>query len=191
MKPYVCESKLCAYQYYALNRGPSLEVRPAFHSCAFFLANYRQYEIIQNPQTVDLLVSLAYSSAVDGVMDEPFPIGMGLRVPLPTSTTIAPQSQSYPSFAGFQLQQAKPPEIPKELQPGSDDLVDFDELTLEQMRSCIATLINTLPSVADMKKHLEQKVKAGKRKAKLQDIDPNVLPAAWSILRWYKFFSAI
>ena len=27
LKPYVCDSKLCAYQYYSLNRGPSLEVR--------------------------------------------------------------------------------------------------------------------------------------------------------------------
>jgi hypothetical protein len=36
----------------------------------------------------------------------------------------------------------------------------------------------------DMKKHLEQKVKVGKRKPKLQDIDPEISPAAWSILRW-------
>ena len=36
-----------------------------------------------------------------------------------------------------------------------------------------------------MKNHLERKVKAGKSKPKLKDIDPNVLPAAWSILRWY------
>jgi ubiquitin-conjugating enzyme E2 Q len=35
-----------------------------------------------------------------------------------------------------------------------------------------------------MKKHLERKVKAGKYKPKLKDIDPNILPAAWSILRW-------
>ena len=27
LKPYVCSSKLCTYQYYNLNRGPSLEVR--------------------------------------------------------------------------------------------------------------------------------------------------------------------
>ena len=26
LKPYVCGSKLCAYQYYSLNHGPSLEV---------------------------------------------------------------------------------------------------------------------------------------------------------------------
>ena len=35
-----------------------------------------------------------------------------------------------------------------------------------------------------MKKHLEQKAKVGKRKPRLQDIDPELLPAAWSILRW-------
>ena len=72
------------------------------------------------------------------------------------------------------------------------------------MRSCITGLLNTLPSVISfyacpscyslcdsqimvMKKHLEQKVKAGKRKPKLKDIDPQVLPAAWSILRWCVF----
>lgn len=30
-----------------------------------------------------------------------------------------------------------------------------------------------------------KKVKSGKRKPKLQDMDPTILPAAWSILRWY------
>lgn len=35
-----------------------------------------------------------------------------------------------------------------------------------------------------MKKHLERKVKAGKSKPKLKDIDADILPAAWSILRW-------
>ena len=71
------------------------------------------------------------------------------------------------------------------------------------MRGCIAKLINSLPSVIffsfllfirtdiffaiqveDMKKHLERKVKAGKSKPKLKDIDSDILPAAWSILRW-------
>jgi ubiquitin-conjugating enzyme E2 Q len=31
LKPYVCDSKLCAYQYYALNRGAPLEVRTPHH----------------------------------------------------------------------------------------------------------------------------------------------------------------
>jgi len=62
------------------------------------------------------------------------------------------------------------------------------------MRSCITGLLNTLPSaiafcaypsfyslrdsqIMVMKKHLEQKVKVGKRKPKLKDIDPEILPA--------------
>jgi len=75
------------------------------------------------------------------------------------------------------------------------------------MRGCVARLINSLPSVIffffsrcsseptllpfqieDMKKHLERKVKAGKSKPKLKDIDPDILPAAWSILRWSASF---
>jgi ubiquitin-conjugating enzyme E2 Q len=36
-----------------------------------------------------------------------------------------------------------------------------------------------------MKKHLEKKVKAGKVKPKLKDMDPAILPAAWLLLRWY------
>ncbi|KAF9566809.1 hypothetical protein CPC08DRAFT_703781 [Agrocybe pediades] len=143
LKPYVCDSKLCSYQYYSLNRGPSLE-----------------YEIMHNTQTVDLLVSLAYVSATEQAMEDPLPIGLGLRVPYPsnvTETTIAVDAKG---------------------------MCDFDDLSLNQMRAVIAKLINSLPSAEDMKKHLERKVKAGKSKPKLKDIDPNILPAAWSILRW-------
>ncbi|OJT02602.1 hypothetical protein TRAPUB_6866 [Trametes pubescens] len=63
LKPYVCSSPLCTYQYYNLNRGPSLE-----------------YEICSNPVVVDLLVSLAYIAAAEGTLDAPLPMGMGLRV---------------------------------------------------------------------------------------------------------------
>ncbi|KDR71552.1 hypothetical protein GALMADRAFT_253891 [Galerina marginata CBS 339.88] len=163
LKPYVCDSKLCSYQYYSLNRGPSLE-----------------YEIIHNPQTVDLLVSLAYVSASEGSMEDPLPIGLGLRVPIPTGAVAAPAANMYQSVPVPQPE----PEVPKVLVPGPDGLCDFDDLTLPQMRHCIAKLINTLPSVEDMKKNMDRKVKAGKSKPKLRDVDPNVLPAAWSILRW-------
>ncbi|KAF8889407.1 hypothetical protein CPB84DRAFT_1826578 [Gymnopilus junonius] len=151
LKPYVCDNKLCSYQYYLLNRGPSLE-----------------YEIVHNSQTVDLLVSLAYVSA-QKVMEDPLPIGLALRVPLPTGSILA-QNQGYyaPNPA---------PEVPETLKT----LVPAQ---MVYMRHTIAKLINTLPSIDEMKKHLQRKVKAGKSKPKLKDIDPNVLPAAWSTLRW-------
>jgi ubiquitin-conjugating enzyme E2 Q len=63
LKPYVCSSGLCLYQYMALDMGPGLE-----------------YEIISQPVVVDLLVSLAYSRATSMLLED-FPTGLALRVP--------------------------------------------------------------------------------------------------------------
>ena len=41
-----------------------------------------------------------------------------------------------------------------------------------------------MPSVETMRDHLQKKRK-GRAKARLQDVDGNVLPATWSVLRWY------
>ncbi|KAJ2925630.1 hypothetical protein H1R20_g11464, partial [Candolleomyces eurysporus] len=167
LKPYVCDSTLCSYQYYSLNRGPSLE-----------------YEISHNPKTVDLLVSIAYVAAVEGAMDDPLPVGMGLRVPFPANIpagAYVPKVNYYhPTTSANQVQ----PVQEAELQAGPDGLVEFDELSKIQMRAAISKLIDTLPSIEDMKKHLERKVTVGKSKPKLREIDPSVSPAAWLILRW-------
>ncbi|CAL1702918.1 unnamed protein product [Somion occarium] len=134
LKPYVCDSKLCTYQYYSLNRGPSLE-----------------YEICARPETVDLLVSLAYCAAAEKVLD-PLPMGMGLSVPHPSDPT-------------------KP-------------LQEFDQLTKDEMCKSITDLLNTLHPIRDMKRFLEKNNKAGRAKKRLTDMDPNILPAAWLLLRW-------
>lgn len=47
------------------------------------LIGKRQYEICAKPHTVDLLVSLAYSAAFSGALND-FPVGMNLRVPSKT-----------------------------------------------------------------------------------------------------------
>lgn len=52
------------------------------------------------------------------------------------------------------------------------------------MRTSIAQLLETLPPVEEMKKHLSRRVAAGKSKPTLRDIDPTVPAAAWSVLRW-------
>jgi len=87
---------------------------------------------MHNPQTVDLLVSLAYCSASDGSMDEPFPSGLGLRVPPP-----GPSAPSVAQTAVYALpgvtHQPPPPEVPKELTKGPDGLCDFDDLTVSQV----------------------------------------------------------
>lgn len=72
---------------------------------------------MHNPHTVDLLVSLACVSPAEGVMEDPLPIGMGLRVPLHTSFQVVPP------FV--------PPEI---LEPDADGLVYFSDLSQYQVR---------------------------------------------------------
>ncbi|KAJ5780960.1 Ubiquitin-conjugating enzyme E2 [Penicillium paradoxum] len=63
LKPYVCSSGLCLYQFMELGMGPSLE-----------------YEIRSQPFVVDLLVSLAYARSMRGLLED-FPTGLRLRVP--------------------------------------------------------------------------------------------------------------
>ncbi|KAJ3806036.1 hypothetical protein F5876DRAFT_91236 [Lentinula aff. lateritia] len=119
LKPYVCNSKLCSYRYYSLNHGPSVE-----------------YDIIHNPETVDLLVSITYAAAIESVLDEPLPIGMGL------------------AFSDRSL-----------CSSDDDCLCDFDDLDLQQVTS-VVQLLDSLPpvilSTTWYRKHLERKVKPGK-----------------------------
>jgi len=88
----------------------------------------QQYEIIHNPQTVDLLVSIAHSAATEGVIDEPLPIGMALRVPLPDVNKLlpAPAPTMY-NLIATSVQQ------PGTAIVGSDGLCDFDDLSRSQV----------------------------------------------------------
>jgi ubiquitin-conjugating enzyme E2 Q len=49
-----------------------------------------QYEICHSLPTVDLLVSLAYSAAAGGVLEDPLPVNLGLRVRPPRTGSITP-----------------------------------------------------------------------------------------------------
>ncbi|KAF9788386.1 hypothetical protein BJ322DRAFT_1002310 [Thelephora terrestris] len=143
IKPYVCNNHLCAYQYYLMGRGPSLE-----------------YEICHNLPTVDLLVSLAYSAAVGGVLEDPLPVNLGLRVKPPRTGSSSP---------GL----------------GVDGLCDFDALDINGKRAAIADLIDSLPAITEMKRHLQKPVTTWGVKPQLQTMDPlTILPAAWIVLRW-------
>ncbi|KAK7028605.1 ubiquitin-CONJUGAT-2 domain-containing protein [Favolaschia claudopus] len=165
LKPYVCSRPLCTYQYYAHNRGASLE-----------------YEIIHNPATVDLLVSLCYSAAAEGVLDEPLPKGMALRVPQPDKSRVTTVPVNNLHYNHNNTPQVVPD---ANWTVGLDGLVDFDHLPVEYMRASIAGLIDTLPPIDEMKRHLERKVKPGKSKPRLKEMENgSILPAAWSILRW-------
>ncbi|KAL0254468.1 hypothetical protein SLS55_009943 [Diplodia seriata] len=65
IKPYVCDSQLCLYQYLQLGFGPSIE-----------------HEIISQPKVVDLLISLCWATAKAGrLKPKHLPKGLGLRIP--------------------------------------------------------------------------------------------------------------
>ncbi|EJD40876.1 hypothetical protein AURDEDRAFT_115746 [Auricularia subglabra TFB-10046 SS5] len=170
LKPYVCADKLCTYQYYSLNFGPSIE-----------------YEVEANTEVVDLLVSLTYVSCYEGQLDNGLPIGMGLRVPIPPQGI---KSMSPPAWSGAMIAQPgvvqpvthvvpQNTEIPPQ---GPDGLVDFDMLPLDYQRASVVQLLDSLPPVADMKKYLDRA--RGKGKLRLSKMDSNILPAAWGIFRW-------
>lgn len=78
----MCDPLTCQYQFYHGHRGPSLEVQHVLHDPYERLGanSCSQYEICSNPETVDLLVSLAYHAATVMALD-PRPTGLGLYVP--------------------------------------------------------------------------------------------------------------
>ncbi|KZT66072.1 hypothetical protein DAEQUDRAFT_798566 [Daedalea quercina L-15889] len=140
LKPYVCDTGLCTYQYYNLNLGPSLE-----------------YEICENTNVVDLLVSITYVAARDGTMEGPFPIGMGLRVfPVPGAILTADE----------------------------DGFCDFDQLDGAQVNILCAKRLSSYLTCCHRRRHLEKPVAAGRAKPKLRDLVPSAPIAAWQVLRW-------
>lgn len=81
IKPYVCDSELCLYQYMSLGFGPSIE-----------------HEILSQPKVVDLLVSFCYTSVYARKLSD-FPSGLRFMVP-PTAAIdkeygAAPPTQWY------------------------------------------------------------------------------------------------
>ena len=90
IKPYVCDSELCLYQYMTLGFGPSIE-----------------HEILAQPYVVDLLVSFCYNSAAARKLKE-YPDGLSLMVPPGSPSTynvIDPNPYHYPHRPGQRGQQ--------------------------------------------------------------------------------------
>lgn len=156
LKPYVCTSKLCEYQYYAYNFGPSLE-----------------YMLLAQPSVSDLLISFAYIAAARGKLD-PLPTGLGLRVrrPLITrrldDTTLAHERTLLISNG-----------IKTMVGGDTRELHDFDALIPDLQRSAVAELLDSIPSMTEMKHFLTRHPHVS-----LRELDPQVLPAAWTVVRW-------
>lgn len=74
LKPYVCSTPLCLYQYLSLGFGPSIE-----------------YEIVSQPSVVDLLTCFCYAAAKAGTLKD-FPEGLHMVVP-PAEYALAEKSR--------------------------------------------------------------------------------------------------
>ena len=70
-------------------------------------------------------MSISYVAAAEGVLDAPFPVGMGLRVPLPPVGSIVTGPPS--RFPG-QVQAQPQPALRRDVIPDNHGLVDFDDL---------------------------------------------------------------
>lgn len=240
LKPYVCSSPLCLYQYMSLGFGPSIE-----------------YEIVSQPTVVDLLVSFCYVAAKTDKLTQ-FPSGMNLTVPVVplkpfqanyhrlknelhlndkgdevipilkvgdwvqvhTGTiSIAAnefihsrviETMCYPKIKlGPPVGKSKPPGtasicaypapvgslstvhhstscvgIPDILQVTFSIYdVGFDTLTDQVKRQSIISVLNTLPSVVEMRNWLQRNTKVGEG-ASLGGWKDRISPAAMGILRW-------
>ncbi|KAK4990154.1 hypothetical protein LTR66_006884 [Elasticomyces elasticus] len=78
IKPYVCDSSLCLYQYMSLGFGPSIE-----------------HEIVSQPYVVDLFISFCYASACRGRLRD-FPDGLSLNVPASFTRSTGYGNFAYP-----------------------------------------------------------------------------------------------
>lgn len=240
LKPYVCSSPLCLYQYMSLGFGPSIE-----------------YEIISQPTVVDLLVSFCYVAAKTDKLTQ-FPSGMNLTVPIVplkpfqanyhrlknelhindigdevipmlkigdwlqihTGTiSIAAnefvhsrviETMSYPKIKlGPPVGKSKPPGtanlyanstpvgssttihqststigIPDIMQVTfSIYNIGFDTLADQVKRQSLISVLDTLPSVVEMRNWLQRNTKVGEG-ASLGGWKDRISPAAMGILRW-------
>ncbi|KAF2766249.1 hypothetical protein EJ03DRAFT_330308 [Teratosphaeria nubilosa] len=88
IKPYVCDSGLCLYQYMTLGFGPSIE-----------------HEILAQPYVVDLLISFCYESSWARRLKD-FPDGLALMAPPIDPAQIKAQDQ-YGTGDAYQREENK------------------------------------------------------------------------------------
>ncbi|RVD89941.1 uncharacterized protein DFL_000927 [Arthrobotrys flagrans] len=220
LKPYVCSKPLCLYQYMALGFGPSME-----------------YEILDQPSVIDLLISFCWASATYGKLSE-FPTGLNLTVPMPgsfpyTATFDRAQQEltvdviegdsmrlntgdwivmigvsgseslhcrvvegEYFPKVRLAIATGNPQSI-FNVDPANVSLVgdtgiqvsyaiytcNFDELSDGIKRNSIVQMLETLPSVNEMREWLIMNTKVGEE-ASLKTWRNKISPSALLLLRW-------
>ena len=80
-------------------------------------------------------------------MDEPLPVGLGLRVPPPSQTTPAStiSFQAQPTLYYVNNSVVPAPTVPRKINISEDGLCEFDELDLIQVRLYNYVLVKDHP----------------------------------------------
>ncbi|KAF3942249.1 hypothetical protein ABW19_dt0202397 [Dactylella cylindrospora] len=206
LKPYVCSKPLCLYQYMALGFGPSME-----------------YEILDQPSVIDLLISFCWVSAAQGKLND-FPIGLkntqelsamvieGDKMRLNTGDWVVMAMVGTPETIHCRVVEGEywpkvrlaiaPTNQPSVFQQdavglpipiGSVDVAlqvnygiyreNFDDLPEQTRRNSIVQLLETLPSVNDMREWLVLNTKVGEE-VSLKTWKNRISPSALLLLRW-------
>lgn len=122
---------------------------------------------------MDLLISLTYCAASDGGLED-FPDGMHIEVPPPWD----------PQGAAVNFDTMPPHEVGSLRVPSHTNInVNAIICSSWQKQQVVAQFLHSLPSVLEMKQHLERK-RQGELRPTLQSMDPKISNAAWSVLRW-------
>ncbi|KAF3918740.1 hypothetical protein AA313_de0210163 [Arthrobotrys entomopaga] len=203
LKPYVCNKPLCLYQYMALGFGPSME-----------------YEILDQPSVIDLLISFCWVSAAQGKLSE-FPTGLKTTQELTVDSVEGDVARLntgdwivMTAVAGSETIHCRVvdgeywPKIRVALvsltpastfQAGEDSAVssgesqfqvifgvyrsNFDELSDQVKRNSIIQMLDTLPSVNEMREWLVLNTKVGEE-ISLKSWKNRISPSALLLLRW-------
>lgn len=131
---------------------------------------------------------MTFCAAAEGRLD-PLPSGLGIRVPLPRRIVMA-SARRYVALPGAPTGMlgfappidAAPAAAPPQADP--DGLIDFEKLDDLRKMASVAELLDTVPAVPEMKTYLDKKLKAGRARPLVRNMAPEVLDAAWALVRW-------
>ncbi|KAJ6257092.1 Ubiquitin-conjugating enzyme [Drechslerella dactyloides] len=220
LKPYVCDKPLCLYQYMALGFGPSME-----------------YEILDQPSVIDLLISFCWFSAAHGKLSE-FPTGLNLTVPSPGPLSLSAvydrvtqelsiaviegetpklstgdwivmmavsgsemihcrvtDGEYYPLVRLSVLPTSAQSQFVQQVDAGMNFIdtkiavtygvygAHFDDLSASDKRNSVVQMLETLPSVNEMRDWLVLNTKVGEE-ISLKSWKNKISPSALLLLRW-------
>lgn len=117
LKPFVCDSPLCLFQYMSLVSDRSSRSRgKSTDSGSQGFGPSIEHEILAQPHVVDLLISLCYVAGRCRDKLNTFPVGLGLKVPpliaVPPNEALPDRTSTFPPLQNQQKPHSRPKDDP-------------------------------------------------------------------------------